>query len=387
MAIDPSIPLQTGRVQTQLQDPMDLAAKGMSMQQLAYKNQEMQRDMQNQQDLKAAYAQAMTPGKDGAPSLDRQKFMTALSTNPMLAYQQQQGFAATDAAKAKSDLEVDKARHEKAAEIAWSIPTDPNTPPEQKQSAWTAARNKALALGLPGADQSPAQYPGDSFVQQYQMHTLDAQKQAEMQEKKSEFSQREKDRQLQREQMGGQKQNQALQQTQSILESARGNPAVAQAQKDIYAAQKFESLVNLYGDPNKLNPQQVQLAASEVGKIATGGVPSVHELQGLNQATLPGELASLAQAALNHPQGAEAGAFVKALGDYVSSLKKDAQNVVKEKFGRVIETRRGQLGEQHYKDLKSQYLDPLNDVAKAAADTKVYNGVTYKIENGHWVPQ
>jgi hypothetical protein len=206
------------------------------------------------------------------------------------------------------------------------------------------------------------------------MHLMSAEEQLaqhnkdrEFGEKQQEFAQREKDRQLQRDQMGAQKQNQALQQTQSILESARGNPAVAQAQKDLYAAQKFESLVNLYGDPNRLNPQQVQLAASEVGKIATGGVPTSHELQGLNQATLPSGIASLAQAAFNHPQGAEAGAFVKALGDYVSSLKKDAQGVIKEKYGRVIETRRGQLGEQHYNDLKAQYLDPLMDQGKSVA--------------------
>lgn len=141
------------------------------------------------------------------------------------------------------------------------------------------------------------------------------------------------------------------------LESARGNPAAAQAEKDLYAAKKVDSMVNLYSNPDKLNPQQVQLLASEVGKIASGGVPTTHELQGLNPATIPSGLASLSQTVLNKPSAANAGAFVKAMQDYTNSLKKDAQKVISEKYGRIIESNRKQLGEENYNSLKSNYLD------------------------------
>lgn len=192
--------------------------------------------------------------------------------------------------------------------------------------------------------------------------------------------------------------SQALQQTQSFLESARGNPEVAQAQKDMYAAKKLDSLANLYGDPNKLSPAQVQLAASEVAKIASGGVPASHELQGLNPSTVPKSLAEAAQYFSNNPQAANSGAFVKQLQDYTSALKADAQGVIKEKFGRVIETRKKQLGDDNYQTLKDQYLAPFDTQAptqglvgsggaSAQPQTKVIGNKTYVKVPGGWQEQ
>lgn len=173
------------------------------------------------------------------------------------------------------------------------------------------------------------------------------------------------------------KQNQALQQTTSMLEQMRGSPAAAQAEKDIYAAQKVNSMVNLYGDPNKLNPSQVQLLATEVAKIASGGVPSTHELQGLNPSTISSSLASLAQKVMNKPEGANAGEFVKAMQDYTNSLTKDAKEVIKDRYGRIIETNRNRLGDDNYNTLQSNYIKRFDNQAKQAPQSnkiKVSNG-------------
>lgn len=147
---------------------------------------------------------------------------------------------------------------------------------------------------------------------------------------------------------------------QSMVESARGNKSVQQAESDLYAAKKFESLTNLYGDPNKLNPQQVQLAASEIGKIAQGGSPTESELKGLNQDTIPKTLASAAQYFTNSPSAANQGKFIQAMQDYTTALRGDAQGIVSERYGRIIESNKNGMGPDHYQDMQKQYINRFN---------------------------
>lgn len=161
----------------------------------------------------------------------------------------------------------------------------------------------------------------------------------------------------------GQQQNQALQQTTQMLESARGNPAAAQAEKDLYASQKLNSLV---GNGQNLSPEMVQLAASEVAKIAQGGVPTSEELKGLKPNTIPSKLASLAEQVQNQPVGANAQAFLKQYQDYAGKLSGDAQKVITDKYGRIIETNKGRLGSDNYKALQDNYVNRFkNDTTRA----------------------
>lgn len=143
----------------------------------------------------------------------------------------------------------------------------------------------------------------------------------------------------------------------SLLESARGNPAAAQAERDIYAAQKAKTLANMYGDPNKLSPAQVQLLAGEIAKIAQGGAPTMHELEGLTPQTLQTKFAGIVQKLTNSPSPANAAEFVKQYQDYADGVTKDAQKVIEDKYGRVIESNRKRLGEDNYGTLKHQYLE------------------------------
>lgn len=173
-------------------------------------------------------------------------------------------------------------------------------------------------------------------------------------------------------------QQHALQSTQQLLESARGNPAAAQAERDLYSAQKADTLANLYGDPNKLSMPQVRLLAQEVGKIAAGGVSSQHELEGITPNSLMGRLSGVVSNLTNSPTPANAAAFVKQYQDYTKALKNDAQKVIQDKYGRIIESRKHQLSPDDYTSLKTQYLDRFkNDepsTSAAAGKVKVSNG-------------
>lgn len=186
-------------------------------------------------------------------------------------------------------------------------------------------------------------------------------------------------------------QNKALLQTVQLLESARGNPAAAQAEKDLYAADKAKSLATLYGNPNKLSPQMVQLLSTEVAKIASGGTPSMHELEGLNPQTLQSRFAGIWQKVANHPTAANAAEFVKQYEDYAGALTKDAQKVIKEKYGRVIESRKTPLGDDNYKSLQDQYINrfitPASDSTQSGPalqpgqEIKELNGKKYIVDH------
>lgn len=157
--------------------------------------------------------------------------------------------------------------------------------------------------------------------------------------------------------------------TQSLLEQLRGSPAAAQAEKDDYAAQKAQSLVNMYKDPNKLSNQQVQLLASEVSKIASGGVPTMHELEGLSPQTLTSKFAATMSKLTNNPTPANAGAFVKQYYDYTKALAKDSHKVIKDRYERILLPRKDRLG-AHYQDLSDKYIgrfDAEPSEAEAAA--------------------
>lgn len=163
-------------------------------------------------------------------------------------------------------------------------------------------------------------------------------------------------------------------QTSQLLETARGNPAVAQAEKDIYAADKAKSLANLYGDPNKLSPQMSQLLASEVAKIASGGSPSIHELEGLTPTTLQSGLAGITQKLTNDPTPANAGAFIKQYQDYANALTRDAQKTISDRYGRILESRKPYLGDEGYGNLKAQYLDRFKQPESGGGSAPISSG-------------
>lgn len=144
----------------------------------------------------------------------------------------------------------------------------------------------------------------------------------------------------------------------NALEQMRGNPAVQQAERDLYSSDKVKSLVKQGGgDPNNLNPQFVKLLVSEVGKIAQGGSPTTHELEGLTPATLNGVLADVWQKFSNKPTPANAGAFIKQYQQYADTVSGDAQKLITDRYSRVLGPRKKLLHPDDYKTLEDTYVN------------------------------
>ncbi len=153
----------------------------------------------------------------------------------------------------------------------------------------------------------------------------------------------------------------------TLLESARGNPAAAQAERDLYAAQKFNTGMAAYPDPNNIPMAQVNLLSAEAGKIATGGVPGVYELDGITPRAVPQRLSVVASDLSNHPTPAKAGAYMTEMKKYIDGLSSDAQSVIEDKYGRVINSARSEIGDQNYNTLRTNYIDRFKNKATQQA--------------------
>ena len=160
-----------------------------------------------------------------------------------------------------------------------------------------------------------------------------------------------------------------LKETQQAMDQMRGDPSTQQAEKDIYAADKANSLMKMYGDPNKLTKSQVQLVVGEIGKIAQGGSPTIHELEGLNPNTFQGNVAAAWGKLVNDPQPANLAAFVKQYQDYANAVTNDAENHILNRYSRIIDPRRDYLSEKDQERLDKSYTHRFDAArAKRAAE-------------------
>lgn len=181
-------------------------------------------------------------------------------------------------------------------------------------------------------------------------------------------------------------QSQALHNVQSLLESARGNPAAAQAEKDIYAGKKLKTLIGNYPDPNTMPDAQLHLLASEAGKIASGGVPGMTELYNITPHGVTQRLQKIASDFYNEPTPARAGAYIKEIERYANGLMEDAKGEITDKYGRVIESNVNQLAPDDYKLLQDQYINRfLKD--DQAPQVKMIKGKKFHKVNGGWQEQ
>lgn len=170
-------------------------------------------------------------------------------------------------------------------------------------------------------------------------------------------------KQDQRDQKASDKQKQDFNSATVLAESMRGSPAVAQAEKDIYASQKVNTLFSKYGDLNNLSPQMANLATAEVAKIASNASPDDHMMQMLSPNAFRGTLASAWQKVTNEPSPANAGAFLQQYKDYADGITQDAHKVITDRYGRLYNTRKDQWSSQQQQSFKDSYLNRFDDAA------------------------
>lgn len=167
------------------------------------------------------------------------------------------------------------------------------------------------------------------------------------------------------------RQTQAYNATVQQLETGRGQPVVQQAERDIYAAQKANTLIAQApgGDPNKLSDAQVHMLYADIGKIAAGGQPQQSELNFITPSALVGKLSKVYSNFVNSPTPAYAGAFIQQAKQYADGLTKDAQNVITDRYNRVIGAKSSQFSGDQNAMLKTQYVDRFKQAADQGLKT------------------
>lgn len=329
-------------------NPLAMATQALNLKDLAAKSQINQYQMQQAMAQRQAAANSITTDESGNPQFDQKNYLNQMAKiNPagLQQAQQEQG---------QMSLEQLKNHNDMAQQLMQSVPTGADVAPDQKQSAWSKAINIAKANGLPQADKMPDQYPGDSFVNNLQMHLLNAKDQIELQQKGQDLAIRQEEANIKEKQFPADQ----LKNTSNALETARGSPDIARAHQNLLSNANINSLVGQAkdADPNNLSPTQVGLLAHETLKMATGGTGTEDELKSIKPNTPEFKLAEIYQGLKNAPSGAQAAPFIKDLQNYSNSIAEDSRQYINNKNTKVIESNR-YLAKPDAANLKKQWIE------------------------------
>lgn len=174
MAIDPNIILGL-RPPQQLDNPMDIGMKAMTMKQLSMQTAAQQRELDENAAMKDAYRKNMLTGADGRVSLNQQGMLSDLGndqrmTNPMKILDLQKTLGTQAFERLKNE-------HEAASTLIAGI-RDPET--------YKTAVAQGRAMGLSNWDTLPDQYD-PKLINKMLVHSQNAEQQIKSQESDRDF--------------------------------------------------------------------------------------------------------------------------------------------------------------------------------------------------------
>jgi hypothetical protein len=143
------------------------------------------------------------------------------------------------------------------------------------------------------------------------------------------------------------------------INSTRGKQALMIAQRNLMAVKNAQKMLQEFPDTNKWTPQQVALFNSEIGKIATSGVPTEGMTNELSNPTAASGMAKFASKITNVPVGADQGKFIALNKQYLDGLKDVAQQTITDNLGNTIKAYQPKLGDDAYKNLVYRHSDML----------------------------
>ncbi len=340
--IDSSIPLQ-GKATVQLLNPMEVAQQGMTMRRLSQQNNEYDQEVASKNAMRDAYKNnVVTDPATGKTRLNQDGVLAQLyKTSPVMAAQKQQEFNTQNLAELKAQSDMKKQL------VMGFDPRDPN--------GYMSFRAKSLELGLPNADKLPEQYPGESYINQIQMSTLDHAEQ--LNQKWKEVEQQNKGRELDQKDTGLNIQKQEANQKGSHykdlheehLGSMKDRQSIAvqkmaadfkkdldpdagrtgnfgQISSRVQSAERLETLANAFKDGN-LPPAQVEeFALGLSNMLAPGGGGSRAQVEALVPHSAVGDAAQLKNWLFNEPGGANQQKFVKMMSETIAREKETSNN-------------------------------------------------------------
>lgn len=329
MPLDPNIIM--GIQQPHIEGPLDAYSKALTLKSLINRNQiegnqaqQSNQDFSDNQSMRSAMANNTKIDPNGTPTVNRAGVLSDLAKNsPSMVPKVSQQFASMDFEMQQQKLKSVRDQIDTGGQILNGA---------KDQQSYTEALNQMKSIGL-DTSTLPAQYdPSLVSAAQAKAMTVKDHVNAKLEQMKVGLQQ--EDLAVKRQQFQQNKYQEGFKDLMSHAESSRQLPDVKQAYMDRYNTQKILDLIG-DKDPNKLNPNMVQLLSSEVGKVATGGVPTEETLKNLSPSDAKMIMARTKQYLTSNPQAGEQGAFVEVFKDYAKTLQHGANKVIDSNMGKL----------------------------------------------------
>lgn len=320
MSLDPNIILQAQA--PKFDSPVDVAAKAMTMRQLANQVQVQNTQMAEDQAMKDAFRKNVTVGSDGNSTINRKAALADLvKVNPQKAIDYQKMFREQDVDELKKNTEA-------AKNLSWSVTDD--------GSNYGEIRTKAIQMGLPNAEKMPEQYM-KSFVDNWKMHALSGEEQLSNHMKQQEFERKDRENSLKheenmvkREGLMSDKNEKRLIALKDDLDpnKARGGN-LAKSQAMINSADRVDGLFQQFPDYNIPKAQTVELATAVASLISGGSPQSQHQIDMMVPSSMRGSSQDIASWITNNPQGRDQVGFMKMMHETAARERQIAESQVK----------------------------------------------------------
>jgi hypothetical protein len=168
-------------------------------------------------------------------------------------------------------------------------------------------------------------------------------------------------------------------------ETFRGNSEAQQASRNVLSARNAISLIQ-NKDPNSLTNQDLELLASEIAKIATGGVPSEHGRTALLPNNLQTKAAQITNFLTSKPSSANAAAYIKKNSAYLNDMLDNSQQTLDKFHHNTYKGYKGRLSDEQKQDFLQDYpgvakMEGIAPKEKSTGQSPISSG-KIKVSNG-----
>lgn len=350
MPLDPNIIM--GLKQPQIEGPLDAYGKALTLKNLINQNQigsnqaqQSNQDFSDNQAMRSAMSNNTKIDANGAPTINRAGVLSDLAkVSPSLVPKVAQNFASMDFEIQQQKLKSARDQIDTGGQILNGA---------KDQASYNDALNQMKSIGLDTSN-LPSQYdPSIVSAAQAKAMTVKDHITAQMEQQKIGLQQ--EDLAVKRQQFQQTKYQESFKDLMSHAESSKQLPDVKQAYLDRYNTQKILDLIGTK-DPDKINPNMVNLLVSEVGKVAQGASPTEETLKNLTPNDAKMILAKTQQYLTSNPQAGKQGAFVEVFKDYAKTLQLGANKVIDSNMGKLGKAYEPWVSKGDFKNFQDTYV-------------------------------
>lgn len=174
-------------------------------------------------------------------------------------------------------------------------------------------------------------------------------------------------------------QNKAYTSMRHDLETFRGNQAAQQAALKVLNADTALAIVK-NKDPNTLTTQDLHLLAEEMGKVASGGVPTESGVKALLPNTLATKVAEMKSFLSNNPSDANAAKFIQHNMQYLEEMKNVANSTLSSYRSNIAKGYKSRVRPEDYEEATRDYSLGGSPIVSAEVEAKMGGNTPVRVQ-------